>query len=144
MYNRGSVWEMPVRMDQTGRGRDMEFKGAVPILRIFDERKAKEFYLSFLEFNWDWEHRYEPGFPLYAQVSKGGCVLHLSEHHGDCTPGSAIRIEVEDAKAWQEHLLAKRYSYARPGFSEEWNAVQVMDPFGNRLHFYSEKKEQDV
>ncbi|REK76661.1 glyoxalase superfamily protein [Paenibacillus paeoniae] len=119
----------------------MEFKGAVPILRIFDEGKAKEFYVSFLEFTWDWEHRYESQFPLYAQVSKGGCVLHLSEHHGDCTPGAAVRIEVEDAKAWQEKLVAKLYGYARPGFSEEWNSVQVTDPFGNKLHFYSTNNE---
>nr|WP_223829938.1 glyoxalase superfamily protein [Paenibacillus arenilitoris] len=112
---------------------------SVPILRIFDVDKAKEFYCGFLEFAIDWEHRYEPELPLYMQISNGDCVIHLSEHHGDCSPGSAVRIEISDAKAWQERLIAKAYSFARPGFDEEWNQVSVMDPFGNRLHFYTAK-----
>jgi len=37
---------------------------AVPILRIFDEAKAKEFYLDFLGFSLGWEHRFEPDAPL--------------------------------------------------------------------------------
>src|SRR6185295_19052023 len=31
--------------------------------------------------------RFEPDLPLYMQVSRDRCVLHLSEHHGDCSPG---------------------------------------------------------
>lgn len=42
----------------------------IPILRIFDEDKAKEFYLGFLGMNLDWQHRFEDGFPVYMQVSK--------------------------------------------------------------------------
>jgi catechol 2,3-dioxygenase-like lactoylglutathione lyase family enzyme len=50
-----------------------------PILRIFDEAKAREFYIDFLGFKLDWEHRFEGGdFPVYMQVSLGDCVLHLS------------------------------------------------------------------
>ena len=63
----------------------MGFGKTTPILRIFDEAKAREFYVDFLGFKVDWEHRFEPGLPLYLQVSKDGCVLHLSEHHGDCS-----------------------------------------------------------
>lgn len=78
-----------------------------PILRSFDEAKAREFYVGFLGFQIDWEHRFEPGLPLYMQVSLGECVLHLSEHCGDCTPGSAVRIETPDVTAYQQRLLAK-------------------------------------
>lgn len=39
-------------------------KRTIPIIRIFDEEKAKEFYIDFLEFKCDWEHRIEPGMPL--------------------------------------------------------------------------------
>ena len=42
----------------------------VPILRSFDEAKAREFYVDWLGFGVDWEHRFEPGAPLYMQVSK--------------------------------------------------------------------------
>jgi hypothetical protein len=60
----------------------MSFKPSTPIVRIFDEAKAREFYVDFLGFTIDWEHRFEPGTPLYMQVSKDTCVLHLSEHYG--------------------------------------------------------------
>jgi catechol 2,3-dioxygenase-like lactoylglutathione lyase family enzyme len=55
----------------------------VPILRSFDETKAREFYVDFLGFTVDWTHRFEPDLPLYMQVSRDGIVLHISEHHGD-------------------------------------------------------------
>ncbi len=40
-------------------------KSPTPILRMFVEVKAKEFYITFLEFEIDWEHRFEDDFPLY-------------------------------------------------------------------------------
>ncbi|MBC8994880.1 VOC family protein, partial [Micromonospora chalcea] len=84
-------------------------KKITPIFRIFDEDKAKEFYVDFLEFRMDWEHRYEDDLPLYMQVSSGDCEIHLSGHHGDCTPGSAIRVEVEDIQSLHAKLIAKKY-----------------------------------
>jgi catechol 2,3-dioxygenase-like lactoylglutathione lyase family enzyme len=75
-----------------------------PILRLFDEVRAKEFYVEFLGFKVDWEHRFEPGLPLYMQVSKDECVLHLSEHHGDCSPGAAMRIQSSDLDAFHAGL----------------------------------------
>ena len=60
----------------------MHLGKVTPILRIFDEAKALEFYVDFLGFKVDWQHRFEANFPLYLQVSLGECVLHLSEHHG--------------------------------------------------------------
>jgi hypothetical protein len=40
-----------------------------PILRSFDEAKAREFYLDFLGFQVVFEHRFEPGMPLYMGVA---------------------------------------------------------------------------
>jgi uncharacterized glyoxalase superfamily protein PhnB len=109
-----------------------------PILRIFDEAKAREFYIDFLGFKVDWEHRFEPGMPLYMQISKDGCVLHLSEHVGDCCPGAAMRIESTELDAFHAELTAKRYKYYRPGIEKmPWGTrdMSVKDPFGNRLTF---------
>lgn len=114
----------------------MTFKPPIPILRSFDEAKAKEFYVDFLGFTVDWEHRFEPDLPLYMQVSRGDCVIHVSEHHGDCSPGGAVRIEVEDVSALHAELSAKRYKYARPGVERTpWNTreMTITDPFGNRV-----------
>ena len=46
----------------------MAFGKTTPILRIFDEAKARESYIDFLGFKVDWEHRFENGLPLYMQI----------------------------------------------------------------------------
>lgn len=51
----------------------MSLGTVTPILRFFDEARTREFYLDFLGFDVDWEHRFEDGLPLYLQVSKDGC-----------------------------------------------------------------------
>lgn len=116
----------------------MQLAKTTPILRIFDEAKAKEFYVGFLGFAVDWEHRFEQRLPIYMQVSRGGCILHLSEHHGDCSPGAAARIEVSDVDALQKELLDRDYPYCRPEAQDmPWGTrdMRVSDPFGNSLTF---------
>ncbi|MDI3381779.1 glyoxalase superfamily protein [Xenophilus aerolatus] len=116
----------------------MPLHAAIPILRIFDDAKAREFYVGFLGFRIDWEHRFEPALPLYLQVSRDGCVLHLSEHHGDACPGAALRIACDDIDGFHAELTARQYGYARPGIEQTaWatREVTVRDPFGNRLTF---------
>jgi catechol 2,3-dioxygenase-like lactoylglutathione lyase family enzyme len=116
----------------------MKLGTVTPILRIFDAAKAREFYIDFLGFRVDWEHRFEPALPLYLQVSRDACVLHLSEHHGDCCPGAAVRIALDDIDAYHAELTAKNYGYARPGIDDTpWGTreMSVKDPFGNRLTF---------
>lgn len=109
-----------------------------PILRIFDEAKAREFYLGWLGFEVVFEHRFEPGMPLYMGVRRDGCMLHLSEHHGDASPGAAMRIEVDDIDALQRELATRPYRHARPtAESMPWGTrdMSLTDPFGNRLTF---------
>jgi catechol 2,3-dioxygenase-like lactoylglutathione lyase family enzyme len=120
--------------------------GIIPILRIFDEAKAREFYVDYLGFQVDWEHRFEADFPLYMQISLGEVKLHLSEHHGDCTPGAAIRIHTSELDEFHSTLTAKTYKYAKPGIEvPPWDMreVTVTDPFGNRLVFYDHKAKQE-
>ena len=117
----------------------MKLGRTTPILRIFDEAKAKEFYLGFLGFKVDWEHRFEDGLPLYMQISKDDCIIHLTEHHGDCSPGAALRIATTNLDDYQRELIAKRYKNSRPCVEKQpWgeSAMSISDPFGNRLDFY--------
>lgn len=117
----------------------MKLSSAVPQLRIFDEEKAKEFYQDFLGFKTDWEHRFHPQAPLYTQVSKDGCILHLTGHHGDCCPGSGVRIQTSDVPAYSQHLKDKKYKHSNPGYETmPWNSIEmtIADPFGNKLTFY--------
>jgi catechol 2,3-dioxygenase-like lactoylglutathione lyase family enzyme len=111
----------------------------VPILRSFDEAKAREFYLDWLGFKVDWEHRFEPGLPLYMQVSRDGITLHLSEHHGDATPGSHIRVEIKGVRELHAELTAKQYKNNRPGLeTPEWGGLEltVVDPCRNLITFF--------
>src|SRR5471030_218985 len=116
----------------------IDLQKVVPILRIFSVEKAKEFYLGFLGFSWDWEHRFGDNFPLYAQVSRSGLALHLSEHHGDGSPGTAIIVNMHGIVDYHRELTAKDYRYNKPGLEDRpWGArtVTVQDPFGNRITF---------
>ncbi|MCX8999001.1 VOC family protein [Rhizobiaceae bacterium BDR2-2] len=113
------------------------FEPAVPIVRIFDVAKAHEFYLGFLGFKVDWEHRYGENFPLYTQVSRGGLRLHLSEHAGDATPGGTVVVYMKGIHALHRELSARDYRYMKPGLEDEGTRLEVtvIDPFGNRIRF---------
>ncbi|PLP60280.1 VOC family protein [Mesorhizobium loti] len=113
------------------------FEQAVPIVRIFDVAKAHEFYLGFLGFSVDWEHRYGDNFPLYTQVSRADLRLHLSEHSGDASPGSNMVVYMRGIAAFQRELAAKDYRYMKPGLEkvDDRLEVEVIDPFGNRIRF---------
>jgi len=105
---------------------------------MFDEETTKEFYVDFLGFKVDWEHRFGETFPLYMQVSRDGCVLHLTGHHGDCCPGGAVRIDTQDVRDYCEILRRKDYRHAKPGCEKTgWGTMEmsVKDPSGNRLTF---------
>jgi len=112
-----------------------------PIFRIFDYDKAVEFYVNWLGFKIDWEHEFEPGTPKYMQISLRDIIIHLSEHHGDGTPGSHIHIdEFKNLADYNRLLNDKKYKYGRPGLEVPfWNenavTTTVHDPFGNRIMF---------
>ena len=115
----------------------------IPILRIFDLAKAKEFYIDWLGFKIDWEHRFHDNAPIYLQVSRGDIVFHLSEHHGDGTPGSKVYVITEGLQEYHKELQSKKYKYNNPGISKTaWNTlcVNVCDPFGNKIDFNEELK----
>jgi catechol 2,3-dioxygenase-like lactoylglutathione lyase family enzyme len=121
------------------------FDNAVPILRIFSVEKTREFYVGFLGFSVDWEHRFDEAAPLYMQISRGGLRLHLSEHHGDGTPGSVAFVMTNGVEALQRELIGKKYRHNRPGLEkQDWGmtTVQVVDPFNNRITF-GEPTEKD-
>lgn len=116
----------------------MQVAQTIPILRIFDVAKALEFYRDFLGFTVDWQHRFEENFPVYMQVSRGGCTLHLSEHHGDCCPGASVFVWMTGLEAFHREISDKKYKYLRPTIEETFYGAMCMatiDPFGNRIRF---------
>jgi uncharacterized glyoxalase superfamily protein PhnB len=113
-------------------------KRTIPILRMFDVVKAREFYLDYLGFSVDFEHRFHDNAPLFMGISRDGVPLFLSEHHGDGSPGAHIRIDVTGVDDLCAELKAKNYRYMNPGLQDqEWGEreLTVIDPFGNHITF---------
>jgi ribosomal-protein-alanine N-acetyltransferase len=132
--------------EKQGDDMTIEFGRTVPVFRIFSLAKAREFYVDFLGCTVDWEHRFEPDAPVYMQVSRGGLVIHLSEHHGDSTPGSRVYIYMSGVTELHRELTEKKYRHNRPGLErQEWGMTEltVIDPFNNRITF-GERTEQIV
>lgn len=120
------------------------FLTTIPIMRIFDVVKAKDFYVGFLGFTIDWEHRFDDLAPVYLQISKGDLVLHLSEHHGDCCPGSTVFVWMKGIEDFHAAITSRGYGYMRPGIERTFYnsiCVEVTDPFGNRIRFNEERAE---
>ena len=120
------------------KGRDF-FQMIIPIFRIFDVEKANRFYLDFLGFTLDWVHQDEDNMPLYYQITLNDTIIHLSEHHGDASPGSSIRMKVENLEDFHSSISKKNYHYAKPGLERSpWNTIEmtIIDPFFNKITFY--------
>jgi uncharacterized glyoxalase superfamily protein PhnB len=116
----------------------VELLRSIPILRIFDVEKAREFYLDYLGFSVDFEHRFHENAPLFMGISRDGLPIFLSEHHGDGTPGTYVRVDLRGVRELHAELKAKQYRYMNAGIQEqEWGRreLTVHDPFGNRLIF---------
>jgi len=83
--------------------------------------------------------------PFYMEVKKDNIILHLSEHHGDGTPGTNVFIWGEGVPEYHKELLGKNYKYNRPGLEKTfYNAISftVNDPFGNKIIFNEEFDEE--
>jgi hypothetical protein len=124
----------------------IQFQHVIPILRIFDVPKADEFYLGFLGLAVDWDHRFDENAPLYRQISSNGLVLHLSEHHGDGSPGARLRVMTRGVREFHRELSTKGYRYMRPSLeTTEWGTIETgtIDPFGNMLRFCEKIESAD-
>jgi len=108
-----------------------------PQLRMTSWHRSRAFYVDGLGFKVDWEHRFEPGFPVFTQISRDGLSLFLTEHAGDCQPGGAAYLVVDDVDAF--HLEIGSRGVQPKGGPEDtpWGRREMMiiDPDGNRLRF---------
>ena len=115
----------------------MTLQSPLPVLRIFDEALALQYYVGWLGFHIDWTHRADPAAPVYIQISRGGTVLHLSSHWGDCSPGAKVLIPTDDVDGLLAELNSYPISHYHPAVEEQsWGrTMTLLDPFANRLVF---------
>jgi catechol 2,3-dioxygenase-like lactoylglutathione lyase family enzyme len=125
-------------ISRAGRTGKSEISPGVPVLRVMSVETALPFYIDYLGFDLDWEHRFEPGLPWYVQVSRSAAVLHLSEHHGDGSPNGVVWFPVADVEGLHKELLGRPNAPVRPGLDADapgGPTFEVIDPYGNVLRF---------
>ena len=112
----------------------------VPILRMFDDAATRRFYVDWLGCTLDWADG-EEGGPQYWQVSRSGLVLHLSSHHDDGTPGSAVLIETPRLDQLHAELGERDYAFLNPGIEPHpaGREMTLIDPASNRLRFFERR-----
>ncbi|MER7128217.1 glyoxalase superfamily protein [Streptosporangium saharense] len=98
----------------------------IPILHVKDAAVAVAWY-GRLGFVRQWEHRFEPGFPAFVEVARGGVRLFLSEHEGDARPNTLVYLRVRDVDAVADEfgVRVEDAPWARE--------IELLDPDGNRL-----------
>lgn len=108
-----------------------------PQFRMLDWRISRPFYEHDLGFQVQWEHTFEPGLPVFTEVSLDGVSLFLTEHVGDCEVGGAAYFVVDDVDALYADFQARGARVAEAPQYSPWNTREmlVIDPDGNRLRF---------
>ena len=112
-------------------------QSVIPQLRITDAKRSLAFYSGALGFVVDWEHQFEPGLPLFLQVTRQNQTLFLTEHAGDCKPGGAVFFWVENSDACYAEFTSKGVIPSKPISTSSYGTREfvVTDPDGNRLRF---------
>jgi uncharacterized glyoxalase superfamily protein PhnB len=75
----------------------------------------------------------------------GRMILHLSEHHGDRSPGSGVFVRTTNLTEFHAEITAKGYQFTRPGIEDApWGGrvMTVIDPFHSKLYFYEATSEE--
>lgn len=110
---------------------------AIPILRMTNTAQARAFYVGWLGFAVEFEHRFAPHMPLYLGIRRDELVMHLSEHRGDGVPGVAVFLPLGDVRALRTDLLTRPWPVPPPPIqAPPWGlTLDLTDPSGNQLRF---------
>jgi uncharacterized glyoxalase superfamily protein PhnB len=121
----------------------MSNQRVTPQLRMTKWDRTRPFYVDGLGFGVEWEHTFAPGFPVFAEVSRDGLALFLTEHTGDCEPGGACYIVVDDVDALYREIIGRGVKPAEAPEDAPWGTREmlVIDPDGNRLRFANPKSD---
>ncbi len=122
---------------------DRRLPHVIPTLRITDYARSRAFYVDRLGFEVNWEHRFEPGLPVFAQITRDGMTLFLTEHRGDCPTGALVHVLVPDVDSWYAELRGRGAEIGQPP-SQSLQGVRdmtVVDPDGNKLRFFTRLAE---
>ena len=109
----------------------------IPQLRIISATVSLPFYVEGLGFNVDWKHQFEPGFPLFMQLTRRNQVIFLTEHTGDCQAGGAVYFIVPNVDSCYSEFIGRGIVAIQAPQDTPWGTREmvVTDPDGNHLRF---------
>jgi len=114
----------------------------IPALRITNYQRSKTFYVDQLGFRVEWEHRFEPNFPVFMSVARDGMQIYLTEHRGDCQVGGLVHFVIEDVNAWFREFKARGVELSEsPNNDLGFLNMTVTDADGNQLRFMEPSTE---
>jgi catechol 2,3-dioxygenase-like lactoylglutathione lyase family enzyme len=116
-------------MPQTSEGPGWP-EETIPVLRVTDAQAAIDWYRR-LGFSEEWQHRFEPGFPIFASLRRGdsghGERVFLSEHTGDAPVGGLLYLRVADVTP-----IATEFGAPIEDLGGRLE-IHLVDPDGNRI-----------
>jgi uncharacterized glyoxalase superfamily protein PhnB len=114
-----------------------QLKKCVPTLRVRDASAACRYFCDQLGFAKDWEHRFEPGLPLFVSVTRDGVSLHLSEHTGDGPLEARVYVYVRDPQALFGEFKSRGARIVAEPELQSYGTLEfiVEDLDGNRIRF---------
>ena len=116
---------------------------SIPVLRMLDEENSKRFYVGFLGYEIEWEHRFRdsPESPLYMQLRQGASVLHLNGHADQDAPTAEVRVPVRHLGAFCQTLRERSGNQVMdavdPRNEGRSTDLNLYDPSGNLIVFWS-------
>jgi uncharacterized glyoxalase superfamily protein PhnB len=74
---------------------------------------------------------------VFAQLTRDGLSLFLTEHSGDCQVGGAAYFVVDDVDALHREIRNRGIQPPEPPTDTPWGTreMTILDPDGNRLRF---------
>ena len=105
----------------------------IPTLRIAKLAASRDFYVRGLGFRVDWEHANDDG-ALFAQLSREGMLLYLSERAEDGAGRGLVHLYVPNVDGWHAEAFERGLDAPLPQ-DKPWGnrEFRLVDPDGNQL-----------
>lgn len=116
----------------------------VPALRVKSCAASMEFD-SRLGFAMEWEHRFEPSFPVFASIHWDGMQIFLTEHTGDCQFGGLVHFDIPDVDGYYREIRDRGVAVVQApenSLGPHLRDMVVVDPDGNRLCFLTRSADR--
>ena len=111
---------------------------SIPVVRMLEEADSKAFYLDYLGYSIDWEHRFGDNSPLYMQIRLGDSVIHLDGHANEDSPTVEVRVPVvgidefcADLQSRAAKLGLEQPVIVDPRYEGRGTDLNLLDPAGN-------------